>query len=176
MEGRHHVVHAPRKPRSLKEIVRIERRVHDTIDKTWVRIAERDLLCRGPLLIEVPFYEIARQCAKACKEMRAKKRRTPPDDRTVSEMMSHEGDGKTIIVNRSSPRTAVRDRAPLVAYSIGDTPVFKNIMRKWFFPLKPLCHGRIAHKVSHIERLPVIDALLHHTHPIMILNIQLSTT
>ena len=166
----------PREPRSLKEIVWIERRVHDTISEAWVRISERDLLCGSPLIIDFPFHEIARQCSKAGKEVRAKKRRTPPNDRTVSEMMSHEGDGKTIIVNRSSPRTAVRDRAPLVAYSIGDTPVFKNIMRKWFFPLKPLCHGRIAHKVSHIERLPVIDALLHHTHPIVILNIQLSTT
>ena len=170
------MMHAPRKPRSLKEIVRIERRVHDTIGKTWVRIAERDLLCRGPLLIGVPFHKIARQCANAGKEVRAKKRRTPPNDCTVAEMMAHEDERETIIVNRSSSRTAVSDRNPLVAHSIGDTPVFKNIMRKWPFPLKPLCHGRIAHKVSHIERLPVIDALLHYTHPIMIQNIQLGTT
>ena len=170
------MVQSPREPRSLKEIVRIERRVHNTIGKTWVRIAERDLLCDDHFIIGVPFPEIARQCAKAGKEVRAKKRRTPPDNRTIAEMMSHKGDEETIIVNRSSPRTAVNDRDPLVAYSIGDTPVFKNIMRKWPFPLKPLCHGRIAHKVSHIERLPVIDALLHYTHPIMIQNIQLGTT
>lgn len=162
---------APRKPRSLKEIVRIKRRVHDTIGKTWVRIEERDLLCRGLLLIGIPFYEIARQCAKAGKKVRAKKRRTPPNDRTVAEMMSHEGDEETIIVNRSSPRTAVRDKAPLVAYSIGDAPVFENIMRKWSFPLKPLCHGRIAHKVSEIKRLPITDTLSHCTRPIMIQNI-----
>jgi len=80
---------APRKPRSLKEIVWIERRVHNTIGKTWVRIAERDLLCRGPLLIGVPFYEIARQCANAGKEMRAKKRCTPPDDRAVAKQIPH---------------------------------------------------------------------------------------
>ncbi len=165
------MMQAPRKPRSLKEIVRIERRVHDTIGKTWVRIAERNLFCRGPLLIGVPFYEIARQCAKAGKEMRAKKRRTPSDDRTVAEMMSHEGERETIIVNRSSPRTAVRDRAPLVAYSIGGTPVLKDIMRKRSFLLKLLCHGGIAHKVFHIERLPVIYTLLHLTAPIMVLNI-----
>ena len=170
------MMQAPRKPRSLKEIVRIERRVHDTIGKTWVRIAERDLLCGDHRIIGVPFPEITRQCAKAGEEVRAKKRRTPPNDRTVAEMMFHEGDGETIIIDRSSARTAVSDRDPLVAYSIGDTPVFKNIMRKWPFPLKPLCHGRIAHKVSHIERLPVSDALLHSTHPIMIQNIQLGTT
>lgn len=127
---------APRKPCSLKKIMWIERCVHDTISETWIRIAERDLLCRGPLrgplIIGVPFHKIARQCANAGKEVRAKKRRTPPNDRTVAEMMFHEGDGETIIIDRSSARTAVSDRDPLVAYSIGDTPVFKNIMRKEF--------------------------------------------
>ncbi len=121
---------APRKPCSLKKIMWIERCVHDTISETWIRIAKRDLLCGNHLVIDIPFHEIARQCANAGKEARAKKRRTPPNDCTVAEMMSHEGDRETIIVNRSSSRTAVRDRDPLVAHSIGDTPVFKNIMGK----------------------------------------------
>lgn len=131
---------APRKPRSLKEIVRIERRVHDTIGKTWVRIAERNLLCRGPLLIGVPFCEIARQSAKAGKEMRAKKRRTPPDDRTIAEMMSHDGSGRVTIVSRSNPKTLARGSTPLMAYLIGDTPIFEGIMREGSFLLKLLSH------------------------------------
>jgi hypothetical protein len=93
------MVQSPREPRSLKEIVRIERRVYDTIREAWVRISERDLLRGSPLIIDFPFHEIARQGAKAGKEMGAKKRCSPSDDRAVAEMMSHEGERETIIVN-----------------------------------------------------------------------------
>ena len=62
--------------------------------------------------------------------MRANKRRTPPDDRTIAEKVSHDGGGRAAIVNRSSPRTAVRDRDLLVAYLIGDIPVFEDVIRK----------------------------------------------
>src|SRR6185312_15872356 len=83
---------------------------------------------------------------------------------------------RVMVANRSSSRMAVRNRNVLMTYSIGGTPVFENIMRERFFTLKLLRHDRIAHQVSHVERLPVIDALFDLTCPIMILNIQLGTT
>ena len=77
------------KPCGLKEIVRIERRGHGTISKAWVRISEKDPWCSGPLIIDFPFREIARQCSKAGKEVGAKKRRTPSNDRAVAKQMFH---------------------------------------------------------------------------------------
>ena len=85
------MMQSPREPRSLKEIVRVERRVHDTISEAWVRISERDQLCGSPFIIDFPFHQIARQCSKAGQEMGAKKRRAPPDDRAVEEMLSQDG-------------------------------------------------------------------------------------
>ena len=82
-------------------------------------------MCGRLLIIGIPFRKIARQFAKASEHVRAEKRCTPADYRIVTKQLSHKGDRETIIVNRSSSRTAVSDRDPLVAYSIGDTPVFK---------------------------------------------------
>ena len=124
-----------REPRSLKEIVRIERCGHDTIRQAWVRISERDPLCVGLLIVDFPFHEIARQCPNAGKEVRAKKSRAPSDDRAVAEKLPHDCSGRTAIANRSVPRTAVSDcdllvvfdlLVVLMAYPISDMPVFEE--------------------------------------------------
>ena len=91
MERRSLLLQPPREPRSLEKIMRIERRRRDTIGKAWVRISEGDLLCDGLFIIDFPFREIARQASHARKEVGAKKRSTPPDDRTVAEKLSHDG-------------------------------------------------------------------------------------
>jgi hypothetical protein len=94
-------VHPTCKPRCLKEIVRIERGRLHTISEAGIRISEREwLLCRG-FLIDVPFHKIARQCAQACKEVGAKKRRAPSSDHTVAEKMSHDGTVVGPIMRRS---------------------------------------------------------------------------
>ena len=103
MERRPFLIQSTREPRRLEEIVRIERRGRDTIGKAWVRISERNPWCNSPLIIDFPFHEITRQCSKTGKEVRAKKRRTPPDNRTVTEKLSHGDRGRAMVANRSSP-------------------------------------------------------------------------
>lgn len=134
---------APREPRSLKEIVRVERRGRDTIGKAWVRISEGEPLCGGLFIIDFPFREIAGQCSEAGKEMGTKKRCTPPDDRTVAEKLSHEGGGRATIINEAA-REWREGQTRLVIYPIGGAPVFENIMRKRSFPLKLPHHVGIA--------------------------------
>lgn len=93
---------APRKPRSLKEVVGIERRVYDTIRKAWVGIPKQELSGSSLPIIGFPIDEIARQFAKAGQEVGAKKRCSPSDDRTIAEMMSHNCGGSATTASRST--------------------------------------------------------------------------
>ena len=115
-------MHPTCKPCCLKEIVRIKRGRLYTISEAGVRISEGELLLCRCFLIDVPFHKIARQCSQACKEVGAKKRRTPPSDHTIAEKMSHDGTVVGMTIRKSGFDCRIgHDSVPLIKILVDES-------------------------------------------------------